>query len=90
MCTGISRSDQVSGAGKGPGEWFPVTRSTVAFDHATHLPREHAVLIDFSNYRIGMEARIAVELDVGSAKILLARLQEAVDRAEALEDLDYG
>jgi len=90
MCTAISRSDPLSGAGRGPAEWFQVTRSTVAFDHATHLPQEHAVLIDFSNYGIGLDARIAVELDVGSARVLLAQLQEALDRAEALEQLDYG
>jgi hypothetical protein len=85
MCTAISRSDQVRGAGKGCQGWFPLTRSTVAFDHSAHTDDDHAVPIDFSNYGIGTDARVAVELDLWSAKVLLAQLQEAVDRAEALE-----
>ena len=85
MCTMISRSDQVRGAGKGVSGWFPLNLCTVGFDHSTHTPDEHAVLIDFSNYGIGTDARVAVELDIASAKVLLSQLEEAVNRAEALE-----
>ena len=85
MCTAISRSDHVRGAGKGAQGWFPLTRCTVGFDHSTHTADEHAVLIDFSNYGIGTGARVAVELDIPSAKVLLDQLREAVGRAEALE-----
>lgn len=85
MCTAISRSDQIHGAGKGAAGWFELSRSTVAFDHSAHTPDEHAVLIDFSNYGIGVEARVAVELDIDSARILLSQLQETVTRADALE-----
>lgn len=85
MCTAISRSEPVRGAGRGVRGWFPLTRCTVGFDHSTHTADEHAVLIDFSNYGIGTDARVAVELDLQSAKVLLEQLQEAVARAEALE-----
>ncbi|HET9078713.1 MAG TPA: DUF6295 family protein [Acidimicrobiales bacterium] len=88
MCTAISRSDQVRGAAKGAGGWFPLARCTVGFDHSTHTPDEHAVLIDFANYGIGTDARVGVELDLDSARVLLAQLQEAVDRAEALDSGD--
>ncbi|HET9733092.1 MAG TPA: DUF6295 family protein [Acidimicrobiales bacterium] len=85
MCTTIATSLSVRGAGKGGDGWFAVTRCTVGYDHPVHVADEHAVLIDFANYDLGTAARVAVELDLGSARLLLAHLQEAVDRAEALE-----
>ncbi len=90
MCTTISRSDHVRGAGKGMRGWFPLNLCTVGFDHSTHTPDEHAVLIDFSNYGMGTDARVAVELDLASARVLLSQLQEAVSRAETLEDEGAG
>jgi Family of unknown function (DUF6295) len=83
MCTAISATTSIRGAGKGPTGWFPITQATVAFDHATHTGAEHALLLDFSNYDLGTGARVAVEMDITSGKALLARLQTAIEAAEA-------
>jgi hypothetical protein len=46
---------------------------------------EHAFLLDFTNYDIGPDARVGVEMDLASAKALLDRLGAAVAAAEALD-----
>jgi hypothetical protein len=83
MCTMIAATTPVRGMGKGPKDWFPVTRATVGYDHTTHSADEHAVLIDFTNYDLGLDARVALELDLDSGRALLAQLQSAIEQAEA-------
>ena len=83
MCTTISDSTAVHGAGKGPTGWFPLTQATVGFDHASHTSAEHALLIDFANYDLGTHARVAVELDLASGRALLQQLQATIAAAEA-------
>lgn len=83
MCTMIAITTEVHGVGKGRDGWFPITQSTVGYDHATHSQNEHALLLDFVNYSIGTGARVAVELDIASGKALLAQLAEAIRQAEA-------
>jgi hypothetical protein len=83
MCTNISYTTPITGAGKGSRGWFPVTQANVAYDHATHTMAEHAFLIDFTNYDIGPEARVGLEMDVHSAKALLGQLRAAIEAAEA-------
>jgi hypothetical protein len=83
MCTNISYTASITGAGKGSQGWFPVTQANVAYDHATHTMAEHAFLLDFTNYAIGPEARVGLEMDVHSAKALLEQLSAAIEAAEA-------
>ena len=83
MCTAISYTAAITGAGKGARGWFPVTQANVAFDHATHTMAEHAFLLDFTNYDIGPEARVGLEMDVNSARALLGQLSAAIEAAEA-------
>jgi hypothetical protein len=83
MCTSISETTSVTGAGKGPQGWFPLTQATVGFDHATHTGAEHALLLDFANYDLGTDARVALELDLTSGKALLEQLRGAIEAAEA-------
>lgn len=83
MCTMISVSSLVQGAGKGVEGWFPITQATVGYDHATHTGAEHALLLDFVNYDIGPGARVAVELNLASGRALLEQLRSAIDAAEA-------
>jgi hypothetical protein len=83
MCTMIAMTSEVHGVGKGKDGWFPITQSTVGYDHATHSQAEHALLIDFVNYSIGTNARVALELDIASGKALLAQLAAAIEAAEA-------
>ncbi|HWW53535.1 MAG TPA: DUF6295 family protein [Acidimicrobiales bacterium] len=83
MCTAISDTTAIKGAGKGPRGWFAVTQATVAYDHATHTGAEHALLLDFANYDLGTEARVALEMDLSSGKALLGQLRAAIEAAEA-------
>ena len=83
MCTSISRTAPISGVGKGPKGWFPVVQATVAFDHATHSAAEHALLLDFADYDSGTDARVALELDLASGRVLLEQLRAAIAAAEA-------
>ena len=82
MCTMISMQTAVSGSGKGPAGWFPISQANVGFDHATHTQAEHALLLDFVNPQMGAGARVAVELDLASGRALVAKLQAAIAEAE--------
>jgi Family of unknown function (DUF6295) len=82
MCTNIAVTRAVHGAGKGSLGWFPVTQATVGFDHTTHSQDEHALLLDFTNYEIGTDARVALELDLESGRALVEQLQSAIAAAE--------
>jgi hypothetical protein len=79
----IAMTTEVHGVGKGKDGWFPITQSTVGYDHATHSQNEHALLLDFVNYSIGTGARVALELDIASGKALLEQLAAAIAAAEA-------
>ena len=83
MCTMIATSTAVTGAGKGSGGWFPISKATVGYDHATHSGTAHALLLDFTNYELGLDARVALELDLRSGRALLAQLELAIEAAEA-------
>ena len=83
MCTAITETTAVKGCGRGRSGWFPITQATVAFDHATHSEAEHALLLDFANYNLGTDARVALELDLASGRALLDRLRAALEAAEA-------
>ena len=79
----IATTAAVTGTGKGARGWFPITQATVGYDHATHSGTAHALLLDFTNYDLGIEARVALELDLDSGRALLGQLQAAIDAAEA-------
>ncbi len=83
MCTAISETTAIRGSGRGQRGWFPITQATVAFDHATHTGAEHALLLDFANYDLGTDARVALEMDLASGRALLERLRAALEAAEA-------
>jgi hypothetical protein len=83
MCTNICHSAAIAGSGKGAGGWFPVTQAHVGFDHPVHASLDHAFLLDFVNPSLGTGARVAVEMNLASAKALLGQLQAAIADAEA-------
>jgi Family of unknown function (DUF6295) len=83
MCTYISNTAPVAGAGKGADGWFRVTDATVGFDHPSFTSADHAILLDFTSRDGDLSSRIAVELDLESGRALLATLQETIAAAEA-------
>jgi hypothetical protein len=82
MCTMIALKIPVTGGGKGPLGWFPVSEAIVGYDHTTYMKNEHALLLDFVNPAMDPSARVAVELDIASAKALLAQLKATIEAAE--------
>ncbi len=83
MCTYINEQAPIVGSGKGADGWFSVTRASVGFDHPVHAQFGHALLLDFSNPALGIGARVAVEMNVASARALVETLQATIEAAEA-------
>lgn len=82
MCTGIVETAEVSGSGKGSQGWFKLEQVNVSYDHPFDASLEHALNIDFVNPKIGPAARVAVELDVESARKLVDAIMAALSRRE--------
>ncbi len=74
MCTYVTEHVEIAGSGKGANGWFKLGEASVYFDHPVHFPLEHSLNIDFLQRELGPSARVAVELDVASAR----RLAEAI------------
>jgi hypothetical protein len=83
MCTYQTTTIQVQGSGKGAQGWFPVSDATVYFDHPVHAPAEHTLNIDLINPGRGASARVAMELDPGSARALAEAILETLETIPA-------
>ena len=83
MCTYRTTTLAVRGSGKGAGGWFPVSDATVYFDHPVHASGDHTLNVDLINPSRGAGARVAVELDPGSARALAEAILETLDGAPA-------
>jgi Family of unknown function (DUF6295) len=79
MCTMISQQIKVSGSGKAGAEWLKVDTASVSYDHPFNMPLEYTLNIDFTNQA---GARVAVELDASSARVLVEAIQEVMRQAE--------
>jgi hypothetical protein len=73
----------IAGSGKGTTGWFDVRQANVSYDHPFNAPLEHALNIDFVNEAQGPGARVAVELDVESARSLVTAILAVLDQADA-------
>jgi hypothetical protein len=82
MCTMIANQIKVEGSGKGTSGWFPLGEADVSYDHPFNAPYEHALNIDFVNEALGPGARVAVELNIESARALVQAIQEVLAQAE--------
>ena len=83
MCTYLTESLQVSGAGKGATGWFALSDALVSFDHPVHALPDHSLNIDFLNPAQGPSARVAVELEPESALALANAILRTLDAAPA-------
>lgn len=82
MCTMIVKNIQLAGSGKGADGWFEVQQAHVSYDHPYNAPLDHALNIDFVNEAKGPGARVAVELDVASARNLVDAILSVLDTAD--------
>ena len=81
MCTSIIEIAPAEGMAKRGDEWFDLTHSVVAYDHARHAPLGDVITLDFYNTRLDPGARAAVELTLETAKELRAALDRAIEAA---------
>jgi hypothetical protein len=83
MCTYITEKIDVTGSGKGPEGWFPLTEATVYFDHPVHATAEHTLNVDLRNPGRGPGARVAVELTADAARALAEAILRTLDAVPA-------
>jgi len=79
MCTYRTQLLSVSGSGKGASGWFTLTDASVYVDHSVHAPALHTLNVDLRNPALGPSARLALELDAGSARALAHAITAALD-----------
>ena len=79
----IATQIKITGSGKGREGWFTLKQANVSYDHPFEAPFEHALNLDFVNESLGTGARVAVELDVTSAKALVEAITAVLAKAEA-------
>ena len=82
MCTWITERTAVTGSGKGPSGWFPLTHANVYFDHPHHAPLDHSLNVDYVDAAGGPGARVAVELSAESARALVRCIEAALAAGE--------
>ena len=82
MCTMIAKKVALEGSGKGATAWFSVNQANVSYDHPYHIRQEHALNIDFVNESLGLDARVAVELNEHDARQLARTILEVLDEAK--------
>ena len=82
MCTSIIEIARADGMAKRGDDWFPLTHSVVAYDHARHAPAGDVITLDFINTGLEPGARAGVELTLETAKELRAALDQAIAAAE--------
>lgn len=82
MCTSIIEIVRAEGMAKRGDDWFDLTHSVVAYDHARHAPLGDVITLDFYNTHLDPGARAGVELTLESAKELRAALDRAIAAAE--------
>jgi Family of unknown function (DUF6295) len=78
MCTYVTTTAPVGGSAYGGGDWFPVDRAVVYFDHPQDAPLDHALCVDVW----GAAGRVAVELDAASARRLAEAILATLDHDE--------
>ena len=82
MCTSIIEIAPAEGMAKRGDEWFLLSHTVVAYDHARHAPLGDVITLDFINSGLEPGARAGIELTLQAAKQLRAALDRAIVAAE--------
>src|ERR1700689_3169883 len=82
MCTSIIEIVRAEGMAKRGDEWFPLSQTVVAYDHARRAPLGDVITLDFINTNLDPGARAGIELTLETAKELRAALDRAIAAAE--------
>ena len=82
MCTSIIEIAPAEGMAKRGDDWFQLSQTVVAYDHARHAHLGDVITLDFINANMEPGARAAVELTLEAAKELSAALERAIAAAD--------
>ena len=82
MCTMIAQQVEITGSGKAGAVWFKVDTASVSYDHPFDMPLEYTLNLDFTSQVSGPSTRLAMELDAISARLLVAAINEVLNKAE--------
>ncbi|HVC58892.1 MAG TPA: DUF6295 family protein [Acetobacteraceae bacterium] len=82
MCTSIIETVRAEGMAKRGHEWFPLSKTVVAYDHARHAPLGDVITLDFINTDLDPGARAGIELTLETARELRAALDRVIAAAE--------
>ena len=82
MCTSIVEVVRAEGMAKREDEWFALSHSVVAYDHARHAQLGDVITLDFINTALEPGARAGIELTLEAARELRAALDRAIVAAE--------
>jgi hypothetical protein len=82
MCTSIIEIARAEGMAKRGDQWFPLTQTVVAYDHARHAQLGDVITLDFINTDLDVGARAGIELTLESARDLRAALDRAITAAD--------
>jgi hypothetical protein len=81
MCTYRTETLAVTGSAKGATGWFRATDASVYLDHPVHALADHTLNVDVRRPADGPAARVAIELDPGSARTLALTILRVLDEA---------
>jgi hypothetical protein len=90
MCTYIFEHAQMLGSAKGQKGWFTVDRANVCYDHPSHAPLDHALLLDFVDSSKGPDVRIGLELSYESAQALVVAINNALESGRIAHEGVHG
>ncbi|MDE2378118.1 DUF6295 family protein [Bradyrhizobium sp.] len=82
MCTSIIEIARADGMAKRGDQWFPLSHTVVAYDHARHAPLGDVITLDFVNTGLDPGARAGIELTLETARDLRTALDRAIAAAE--------
>src|ERR1700754_704603 len=82
MCTSIIEVTNAEGMAKRGDEWFPLSHTVVAYDHARHAQLGDVITLDFIHVALEPGARAGIELTLDAAIELRAALDRAITAAE--------
>lgn len=85
MCTSIIEVVAADGMAKRGDDWFALSHSVVAYDHARHAPQGDVITLDFINVALEPGARAGIELTLKAAIEFRAALDRAITAAECEE-----
>jgi hypothetical protein len=79
MCTYQTTIVDVDGSAKARTGWFSVKQASIYLDHPVHAPYAHTLNIDVADPSQGASARVALELEPGSARAFAEAVLAAID-----------